>query len=305
VYRIVIRRTLLSITVAITVSAIGFALLRLSGDLAQILAGQQATLEEVEVIRKAYGLDRPLQKQYLDWLKHMAVGDLGQSLFFQRPVASLLFERLPTTMILGCLSLALAMAIAVPLGIMGAIWKGSMVDRTALILSSLGQSMPSFWVALLLVWLFGVTLQWTPISGSQGWRNFILPSITLAFYSLPIILRLTRTEMIEVLQSDYLRTARAKGLTRFSIVFKHALRNAMRPVVAVGAVQLGYLLGGSIVIETIFAINGIGYLAWESILRSDFPIVQSILVVVSLIYVIMTLAADLLNAVLDPRQRGI
>jgi peptide/nickel transport system permease protein len=305
VYRIVIRRTLLSITVAITVSAIGFALLRLSGDLAQILAGQQATLEEVEVIRKAYGLDRPLQKQYLDWLKHMAVGDLGQSLFFQRPVASLLFERLPTTMILGCLSLALAMAIAVPLGIMGAIWKGSMVDRTALILSSLGQSMPSFWVALLLVWLFGVTLQWTPISGSQGWRNFILPSITLAFYSLPIILRLTRAEMIEVLQSDYLRTARAKGLTRFSIVFKHALRNAMRPVVAVGAVQLGYLLGGSIVIETIFAINGIGYLAWESILRSDFPIVQSILVVVSLIYVIMTLAADLLNAVLDPRQRGI
>lgn len=304
-YRIVIRRTLLSITVAITVSAIGFALLRLSGDLAQILAGQQATLEEVEVIRKAYGLDRPLQKQYLDWLKHMAVGDLGQSLFFQRPVASLLFERLPTTMILGCLSLALAMAIAVPLGIMGAIWKGSMVDRTALVLSSLGQSMPSFWVALLLVWLFGVTLQWTPISGSQGWRNFILPSITLAFYSLPIILRLTRTEMIEVLQSDYLRTARAKGLTRFSIVFKHALRNAMRPVVAVGAVQLGYLLGGSIVIETIFAINGIGYLAWESILRSDFPIVQSILVVVSLIYVIMTLAADLLNAVLDPRQRGI
>jgi peptide/nickel transport system permease protein len=305
VYRIVIRRTLLSITVAITVSAIGFALLRLSGDLAQILAGQQATLEEVEVIRKAYGLDRPLQKQYLDWLKHMAVGDLGQSLFFQRPVASLLFERLPTTMILGCLSLALAMAIAVPLGIMGAIWKGSMVDRTALVLSSLGQSMPSFWVALLLVWLFGVTLQWTPISGSQGWRNFILPSITLAFYSLPIILRLTRAEMIEVLQSDYLRTARAKGLTRFSIVFKHALRNAMRPVVAVGAVQLGYLLGGSIVIETIFAINGIGYLAWESILRSDFPIVQSILVVVSLIYVIMTLAADLLNAVLDPRQRGI
>ena len=304
-YRIVIRRTLLSITVAITVSAIGFALLRLSGDLAQILAGQQATLEEVEVIRKAYGLDRPLQKQYLDWLKHMAVGDLGQSLFFQRPVASLLFERLPTTMILGCLSLALAMAIAVPLGIMGAIWKGSMVDRTALILSSLGQSMPSFWVALLLVWLFGVTLQWTPISGSQGWRNFILPSITLAFYSLPIILRLTRAEMIEVLQSDYLRTARAKGLTRFSIVFKHALRNAMRPVVAVGAVQLGYLLGGSIVIETIFAINGIGYLAWDSILRSDFPIVQSILVVVSLIYVIMTLAADLLNAVLDPRQRGI
>lgn len=304
-YRIVIRRTLLSITVAITVSAIGFALLRLSGDLAQILAGQQATLEEVEVIRKAYGLDRPLQKQYLDWLKHMAVGDLGQSLFFQRPVASLLFERLPTTMILGCLSLALAMAIAVPLGIMGAIWKGSMVDRTALVLSSLGQSMPSFWVALLLVWLFGVTLQWTPISGSQGWRNFILPSITLAFYSLPIILRLTRAEMIEVLQSDYLRTARAKGLTRFSIVFKHALRNAMRPVVAVGAVQLGYLLGGSIVIETIFAINGIGYLAWESILRSDFPIVQSILVVVSLIYVIMTLAADLLNAVLDPRQRGI
>jgi peptide/nickel transport system permease protein len=180
-----------------------------------------------------------------------------------------------------------------------------MVDRTALVLSSLGQSMPSFWVALLLVWLFGVTLQWTPISGSQGWRNFILPSITLAFYSLPIILRLTRAEMIEVLQSDYLRTARAKGLTRFSIVFKHALRNAMRPVVAVGAVQLGYLLGGSIVIETIFAINGIGYLAWESILRSDFPIVQSILVVVSLIYVIMTLAADLLNAVLDPRQRGI
>lgn len=299
----VAQRLLMTVFVAMTVSVVSFFLLRLSGDLAHSLAGAQATEAEVEVIRKAYGLDRPLVVQYGAWLWDLFQGNLGNSFYFRRPVSELIGERLPTTLMLGMASLIVALLIAIPLGVAAALWRNRFIDRLALLFSALGQSMPSFWVALLLVSVFGVTLQWTPISGGDSISHFILPVAALAFYIQPTLLRLTRAGMIEVLQTDYLRTARAKGLSRSSVIFKHALRNAMMPVVAISAVQLGHLLGGSIVIETIFAIHGIGYLAWESIQRADFPVVQSILLLVSCIYVLLTLSADLLNAFLDPKLR--
>jgi peptide/nickel transport system permease protein len=163
--------------------------------------------------------------------------------------------------------------------------------------------MPSFWFALLLILWFGVQLRWLPISGSDTWANFVLPAIALGYYAAPAIMRLTRAGMIEVLDADYIRTARAKGLAPMSVVFKHALRNAVIPVVALAAVQLGFVLGGSVVIETVFALHGLGYLAWESILQNDFPVVQAIVMLIAVIYVLLTLVADLANAWLDPRIR--
>jgi ABC-type dipeptide/oligopeptide/nickel transport system permease component len=286
------------------VSAIGFFLLRLSGDLARALAGQNATSEQVAAIAKAYGLDRPLVVQYVDWLGNFLQGDFGRSFYFKQPAADLILSRLPTTLLLGALGLGLALVVAVPLGVLAAVYRGSLVDRAALTLSALGQSMPNFWIALLMISTFGLTLRWLPISGTASWRNFIMPAVALAFAAQPAILRLTRAGMIDVLATDYIRTARAKGLPPATVLFKHALRNAVVPVVAVAAVQLGQLVGGSVVIESIFAIQGIGYLAWESITRTDFPVVQAILVVVSIAYVLLTLSADLLNAALDPRTRS-
>lgn len=298
-----LRRLGLALLVALTVSILGFFLLRLSGDLARTLAGENATAEQIEVIRKAYGLDRSLVVQFLDWLGRFVQGDFGQSYYFRSPAADLILKRLPVTLLLGVTSLALALAIAVPLGVAAAIWRGRLVDRAAMVFAALGQSMPSFWAALLLIMFFGIRLGWLPISGSASFAQFVMPAMALAFAAQPAILRLTRAGMIDVLDTDYIRTARAKGLGEATVVFKHALRNALMPVVAVSAVQLGHLIGGSVVIESIFAIEGIGYLAWESILRTDFPVVQAILVIVAVAYVLLSLAADLLNAALDPRIR--
>ncbi len=298
------RRLALALLVSLTVAVIGFLLMRVSGDLARTLAGPNATAEQIQLIREAYRLDRSLPEQFFDWLFRFITGDFGQSFYFRSPTADLVFGRLPTTLMLGFTSLTLALVIAVPLGIAAAVWNGRLIDRFAQLLAAVGQSMPTFWMALLLMMYFGISLGWLPISGSDSPSQFVMPAIALAFAAQPALLRLTRAGMLEVLEADYIRTARAKGLSSFQLVFKHALRNAMLPVVSVAAVQLGHLIGGSVVIESIFAIEGIGYLAWESILRADFPVVQAILVIVALFYVFLTLAADLLNALLDPRIRG-
>jgi len=300
-----VQRLFLAVAVALTVSAISFFLLRLSSDLARTLAGQNATAEQVENIRQAYGLNRPLITQYFDWLGGIFSGDFGRSFYFRKPTADLILERLPTTLLLGFLSLLVAVIVAVPFGVAAAVHRNSLVDRLALTFSALGQSMPSFWIALLMISAFGVSLRWLPISGTGSWLNFIMPVAALAFAAQPAILRLTRAGMIEALGTNYIRTARAKGLPQSLVLFKHALRNALLPVVTVSAVQLGQLVGGSVVIESIFAIRGIGYLAWESILRTDFPVIQSILLIVSVIYVLLTLVSDLLSALLDPRLRNL
>ena len=299
-----LRRLAVAVLVAATVLTLSFMLTRLSGDLAISIAGPNATQQDVELIRAAYGLDRPLVVQYFDWVGLAVMGDFGTSYFFRERVAALIAARLPITISLGLTGLLIALVVAIPLGIVAAVREGSWVDRAVMAVALIGQAMPSFWLGLLLMIWLGLQLQLLPISGTGSWEHYVMPGIVLSFSAIPALMRLTRSGMIEALASDYIRTARAKGLSRLSILGKHALRNAAIPVVSIAAVQLGFMLGGSIVIETVFALHGVGFLAWESISKNDFPVVQAVVLVLALIYIGLTMAADLLNALLDPRLRG-
>jgi peptide/nickel transport system permease protein len=298
-----LKRLGLAILVALLVSAVAFALLRLSGDPALAIAGEGAREADIEMVRKTYGLDRPLVVQYLDWLTTILKGDLGQSLYFKTDVWRLVTDKLPVTFMIGGLAILFALALSIPLGVLAAVFAGTWLDRAALAIAVVGQALPTFFFALVLIMLLSINLRWLPVSGSDTWQHFVMPTIALGYYVTPPMMRLVRAGMIEVLASDYIRTARAKGLSGTSVVLKHGLRNAVVPVVALAAVQLGYLLGGSIVIETIFALDGLGYLAYQSITHKDFPVTQAVLLLLSLMYVLLTLAADLLNAFLDPRIR--
>ena len=231
-----VKRFGMALLVMLAVSVVTFTLLRLSGDPAAAMAGESATAEDIEYVRKHYGFDRPLAVQYWDWGANALRGDFGVSIYLKQPVAQIILD----------------------------------TDRTALTIAVIGQAFPSFFFALILIYLFGVALRWLPITGTDTWLHYVMPAVTLGYYATPAIMRLTRAGMIEVLGSDYIRTARAKGMLPGIVLFKHALRNAIIPVVSLSAVQLGFMLGGSIVIETIFSMHGIGRLAWQSIQRSDF-----------------------------------
>lgn len=299
----IVRRVLLAVLVAITVLILSFSLTHLAGDPALAAAGPQATAEDLATIRRDNALDRPLPLQFITWASAALHGDLGRSYLYRTPVSTLIAARLPITLRLGLLGILLAVAIALPLGIVAAMFEGTLIDRVAMLLALLGQALPSFWLALLLIIEFGLRLQWFPIAGLDDWTGYIMPSLVLAFSAIPALMRLTRSGMIDALAADYIRTARAGGLSRASIILRHALRNAAMPVVAIAAVQLGFMLGGSIVIESVFNLPGIGYLAWESISKNDFPVVQAVVLLLAMIYIGLTLGADLLNAVLDPRLR--
>ncbi|AQW32468.1 ABC transporter permease [Ralstonia syzygii subsp. celebesensis] len=296
-----LRRLAVALCVALTVSVVSFALLHLSGDLAASIAGADATAEQVETIRHQYGLDRPVTEQYFAWLGRTLHLDLGQSFFFQAPVTGLVAERLPITLRLGGIALLIAVCTAIPLGVLAALYRDRWVDRLALLLAVIGQAMPSFWFGLTLILLFAVKLQWLPVSGNTSWQHFVLPAIALGYYATPAMMRLTRAGMLDVLGADYIRTARAKGLGPGTVIFKHALRNAVIPVVALAAVELGFMLGGSVVIESVYAMQGLGQLAWEAIARNDYPVVQAVVLLISLFYIGLTLLADVINAALDPR----
>jgi len=298
-----IKRIFLALMVALTVSMISFGILYLSGDPAVVVAGPEATDKEIEFVRKTYGFDRPVIIQYISWVGNALRGDFGRSYYYRMPVSKLIGDRLPTTMLLGTCGFIFGVILAVPLGVLAAIRPNSWIDRLALTLSIIGQALPTFWFALMLVVLLCVWYPLFPPSGSDSWKNFVIPSIVIGYYVMPAIMRLTRAGMIDVLDSDYIRTARAKGLLPGRVLFKHALRNAMIPVVSIAAVQFGYMLGGSVVIETVFAIKGVGYLIWEAITRSDFPTVQAIILLIFLIYVVITTISDLFNAWIDPRIR--
>ncbi|MEO8279849.1 MAG: ABC transporter permease [Ideonella sp.] len=299
----ILKRLGLALLVALAVSMIAFGLLRLSGDPAIAIAGEGATQADIAMVRKTYGFDRPLPVQYAEWLGRTVRGDMGESIYFKTPAAPLILAKLQTTLVLGMLSLVFALVISVPLGVLAAMYRNSWIDRVCLALAVVGQALPNFFFALLLIMLFAISLRWLPVSGSDSWQNFVMPTIALGYYAAPAFMRLIRAGMIEVLDADYIRTARAKGLPAGTVIFKHALRNAVVPVVALTAVQLGYLLGGSVVIETIFALDGLGYLAYQSITYKDFPVMQSIVLLLSVIYVVLTLASDVANAWLDPRIR--
>jgi peptide/nickel transport system permease protein len=301
--RFFLRRSFIALLVAITVSIVGFGLLRASGDLATVLAGENAKADEIARVAHVYGLDRPYYAQYLDWVGDALRGDLGRSLFTHQPVTELILDRIGVTALLAMLSLAFALIVSVPLGVLAAVRSNTWIDRSALTLAVFGQAIPNFWLGLILIFVFGVMLRWLPISGSTTAAHFIMPTITLGVATMPAFMRLTRTGMIEVMSSDFVRTAWAKGLNPLAVLFKHALRNAILPVVSLSAVSLGFLLGGSVIVESVFALNGVGLLAFQSITRIDFPVVQSILVFLSVCYIVLTLISDLINAKLDPRIR--
>jgi ABC-type dipeptide/oligopeptide/nickel transport system permease component len=287
--------------VAVTVSAITFLLPWLSGDPAVAVAGEGARPEDIENVRHALGLDRPLIVQYLEWLVRMLHGDLGQSLYFRTGVADLIASKLPTTALLAVSALFVALALSIPLGVLAAVRPNSWIDRLALSLAVVGQAIPSFFFGLVLILLFAVLLPLLPVSGSETWRHFVLPALALGYSATPAFMRLVRAGMVEVLASDYIRTARANGLSNARILFKHALRNALVPVVALAAERLGSMLAGSVVIETVFALDGLGYLASQAISFSDFPLMQAVVMLLAFGYVALTLLADVVNAWLDPR----
>ena len=298
-----IRRFGLAILVALTVSIIAYMLLHLTGDPAVALAGEGASQADIDLIRKTYGFDRPIVIQYVDWLWQLVRGDLGTSVYFKTAVGPLILSKLETTLLLAICSLAVALIISIPLGVLAAIYKNSWIDRLCLAIAVFGQALPNFFFALILIMLFSITWRMLPVSGSGTWQHLVMPSIALGYYAAPAFMRLIRAGMIEVLGADYIRTARAKGLPSRTVIFKHALRNAIVPVVALAAVQLGFLLGGSVVIETIFALDGLGYLAYQSITFKDYPVTQIIVLLLSVIYILLTLASDIANAWLDPRIR--
>lgn len=298
-----LKRLGLALLVMLTASLISFMLTRVSGDPAIALAGEGASGAEIESVRQQYGFDRPLVVQYAEWIGRAVQGDLGESPYLKQPVSDMIRERIGVTMTLGVCSLLFAVIVAIPLGILAAIRPNTWIDRIALTLSVLGQAMPSFWFGLIMIIIFGVMLRWLPISGSDTPLHFVMPIIALGYYATPAFMRLTRSGMLEVLASDHIRTARAKGLKWGKILFKHALRNAIIPVVALAAVQLGFMLGGSFIIESVFALHGIGYLALVSISRSDLPVVQALVLLLASIYVVLTFIGDILNAFIDPRIR--
>lgn len=299
----ILRRAVTGLLVLIAVSILAFTLTNVTVDPAVIMAGEGASDAEVDRVRELYGFNQPVHVQYADWLSRWITGDFGNSLRQRRPVTTVIAERFPATAIVAVGAILLAVALAVPLGILAAVRPNSIFDRLALFLASVGTAMPSFWLALLLIVLFGVHLRWLPITGSSSWKHFVMPIVTLGFYTFPPFMRLIRVGMIEALGTDFVRTARAKGLRSTRILFVHALRYAAIPVVALSAVQLGNMLGGTVVIETVFAVNGLGLLSWEAIKAGDLPVLQSVIILGAFFYVALTFVADVLTGALDPRVR--
>lgn len=297
------RRLGLAVLVMLTISFLSFLMLKMSGDLAISMAGEGSGADYVEFLRKTYGWDKPLIVQYWDWLVKALQGDIGTSFYYGSPVMTLIVERMPTTLALGAMAIVMALCTAIPLGMAAGRYPGRLIDKVALLVALLGVSTPIFWLSFLLILVLGLQFAVLPISGGGSFRHLIMPAMALAFYSMPAIIRISRAGMIEVMRSDYIRTARAKGLRPHRIYLGHALRNTLVPVVAVASVQFGFLLGGSVVVENIFAIHGIGYLTWEAINQNDYPVVQAALLAVSSAYVVLTLLADIVNMMIDPRIR--
>lgn len=297
------KRGLMALLVALTVSFGTFALFHFATDPAQTIAGEDAPQEMVDDIREQYGFDQPVSLQYFDWLGGALQGDFGESYFWKQPVVELIKEHAKVTVLLALAALAVTVVIALPLGISAALKPNSWVDRFALSTAVSAQAIPNFWLGLMLIILLAVTFPIFPVSGDSTWRHFVLPSLVLGASSVPAVMRLTRTGLLDVLSSDYIRTAKAKGFTGYRLILQQAMRNALLPIVSVLAVQLGHKLGGSVVTESVFSMNGLGRLAVESIFNSDIPTVQSLILIFVLTFVLLTLAADLINAWLDPRIR--
>jgi ABC-type dipeptide/oligopeptide/nickel transport system permease component len=300
------QRLLRAIPVIFGVLTLVFFMIHLlPGDPAEEIAagGLGATPEQIEAIRERLGLNEPLYVQYWKFLSNTAQGDLGRSIYRNQPVTTMIRERVGATLMLTVAGLTTAILIGVPLGIIAAVRQNTWLDSVSMTVALLGVAMPSFWLALLLIWTFSVRLNWIPIIGEGGIKGLILPAVTLGFGAAAIIARLVRSSMLEVLRQDYMTSARAKGLASHTVILRHGLKNALIPVVTIVGLQFGNLLGGAVVIETVFARQGIGRMAIDGILTKDFPVVQGTVLFAALVYVTVNLIVDLLYSVLDPRIR--
>ncbi|MDR7484343.1 MAG: ABC transporter permease [Armatimonadota bacterium] len=296
------KRLLLTVPVIFGVAFVVFAMVRIvPGDPAQIIAGETATKEFVEAIRKDLGLDRPLMEQFVTFMASLVRGDLGRSIRSKAPVSEELWARIPNTVRLTIAGLVVAVSVGVTAGVVSAIRPYSVVDSAVMLVALLGLSMPVFWSGLMLILIFAVRLGWLPAVGTETLAHLVLPAITVGMATAAIIARMTRSSMLEVLRSDYIRTARAKGLAEPVVVTRHALRNALIPVITVVGLQTGTLLSGAVLTESVFAWPGIGRLLVEGILARDYPIVQAAVLVVALAFVLVNLAIDVLYAAVDPR----
>lgn len=308
----VIRRILATIPVMAVVALFVFSLLYVApGDPAAVIAGDQATPADVERIRQGLGLDRPFLVRFGEWFWQIVHGDLGTSIFTNLPVANLIAQRIEPTLSLMAVTLVLAVSIAVPIGVLAAWQAGTWIDRVIMAFAVLGFSVPVFVVGYVLAYVFALRLEWLPVQGytplSDGlwpWlEHLILPAIALGSVYIALIARITRASMLEVLQQDYIRTARAKGTGQADILFIHALKNAAVPIVTVVGLGIALLIGGAVVTETVFAIPGVGRLTVDAILRRDYPVIQGIVLLFSFVYVLVNMFIDLLYTVLDPRIR--
>ncbi len=285
--------------VAVTV----FVILHLSGDPATVMMPLESTQAEIAQFRHENGFDRPLPVQFAAFAWNALHGDFGNSLRHGEPALGLALERVPASAELAFSALALALLVAIPAGLVAALERNSFVDVAARLVSLAGQSTPVYWLGIMLILIFGVQLGWFPVSGIGGLRHLVLPAVTLGLFSMAKIMRLTRGSMLDILQSDFLRTARAKGLSPWSVIVHHALRNAWLPIVTVVGIELGTLLSQAIITETIFAWPGIGRLAVQAIYDRDYPVVEAVVILSALSFVLVNLLVDLTYAALDPRIR--
>ena len=301
--RFIAGRLIVVLSVGLTLSIVTFFLLNYVIDPAQAIAGEDALFEEIEQIREQYGFDRSITVRYFEWFSGIFQGDLGISYYWNKPVISLLIDRAPETITLALMSVSVTILISIPLGILAALNPNSLVDRIALGIAVTAQAVPNFWLGLIMILVFALAIPIFPVSGDKTFFHFVLPSIVLGASSVPAVMRLMRTGLLDVINADFIRTARSSGFYGWRLVFNHALRNALLPVVSVLAVQLGNKFGGSVITESVFAINGLGRLALESILGADIPTVQILVFVFAIIFLFFNLLADILNAYLDPRLR--
>ena len=286
------------------VSLLVFVILRvIPGDPAKMLLPEGAPQSAVDALNRELGLREPIWVQYGIFLRSVVRGDFGQSFQYRAPALRVVLERLAATVQLALAAMAITVAVGVTLGIVAAVRRGTGYDYASTVLAVLGQSLPNFWLGIMLILLFGVALRWLPTSGFESWRHLILPAVTLAAFPMALVARLTRSSMLEILGRDFIRTGRAKGLAERAVILRHALRNAAVPLLTVLGLQIGTLLGGAVITESVFAWPGMGKLVVDAIFFRDFPVVQTVLILSATLFVVINLLVDLLYTVIDPRIR--
>jgi peptide/nickel transport system permease protein len=298
-----VRRFLQTVVVLLLVATVAFLIVRVAGDPVRSLLPDNATLEQEQALRHLLGYDRPLVTQYLSYLSGLLHFDFGQSVFFQEPARVVIFNRLPATARLAAAALVFSLVVAVPAGIVSALRRGKATDSAVMTAVLVGQSTPAFFVGILFILIFAVELKILPASGTGGIEHLVLPAITLGLYSTAMIARLLRSSLIDVMGEDYIRTAKAKGLSPVGVVVTNALRNAALPVVTIVGLEIGSLLGGAILTEQVFAWPGVGRLTIEAITNRDYPLMQATVMFLAIVFVAVNLVVDILYAVLDPRVR--